>query len=120
MSDATLEALKELKLVWEGMNQHLARLEALEKSDEAQWLTIRALRSNTEALEAQVRDNGEALDTTLGNIDIGTEAIETLAIQVRKLRGIVMGMIAKDPSLMALPKDNDDNAPQEEDRRSYV
>ena len=48
------------------------------------------------------------------------ERIEALEVQVRELRGIVVGMIAKDPSLMALPKDNGDNAPQEEDRRSYV
>ena len=46
----------------EVMNDLLARIEALEKSDEAQWLTIRALRSNAESLEAQVRELREALE----------------------------------------------------------
>ncbi len=53
----------------EVMNDALARIEALEaqgvrdaSTNDAQWLTIRALRSNAEALEAQVRELREALE----------------------------------------------------------
>ena len=38
MSDAPLEAIKELQLVWVSMNDHLARIEALEAQvKELQW-----------------------------------------------------------------------------------
>ena len=68
MNDATLEALKELKIVWEGMNQHLARIEAL---------------------EAESADVGQAVDTTLGNIDIVTKSIEQLALRMGLLEAQV-------------------------------
>ena len=75
-----------------------------------------ALGARIEALETKVRDNGEAVDTTLGNIDIVTQALEALAVQVRELRAHVHTeiVLATEEELKAAyfaPKDNGDNAP---------
>ncbi len=119
MSDATLEALKELKLVWVSMNQHLVRLAALEARldaiDRTEYISMETLNKQM----AAARRSGQMTTLSDGKPnprDVWImDRLDKLEAQVRELQGLPD--ISEASSVWAMEPgglrrvDNDGNAP---------